>query len=503
MRNSFKDLIKHSAIYGLGQVLSRMASFLLLPIYTRYLTPTDYGIIAILDFTGTILAIVTGAGMAQAVTRYHFDVKSEEERNSVWWTGLTFLLAISTTFLLISLLFREGLAELTLGEGIHNGGFYFSLILPTICVGVIGQFLEGYVRVRKWSAIAVGINQFRLFLNVGLNVYFLAVMDLGITGILIGNLITGTIITIAFFILFVKSLSSFSFHQELVVKLWRFGGPLIVNAWLGCLMHQANRYFLRFFVDMEQVGIYSVAFSIGQGVYFLYILPFSMIWSVVVYEIAEQPDAKMIFSRVFEYTMYGLALFMLGISLFARTIIDVMATAEYMSAAEVIPIICLSYLFYGLHEHFKVPVMLAKRTMTLIPVSGFAVVANIGSNLLLIPLFGTIGAAWASVVTFAVFSFVGLYRYRKISVFEYPFKRFSLVLTSMIFSLVAFQVFIEEAQISWKAMGVGALLWIFWLVVLFGYPLRNALKNYSWEDMKSVFVKSSQETAPLVDSGKA
>ena len=101
MRSSSVDLIKHSAIYGLGQVLARITSFLLLPIYTRYLTPADYGVIAIMDFVATILAILIGAGMSNAATRYHFDVKSEEERNSVSWTGLTFLLGISTAFILL------------------------------------------------------------------------------------------------------------------------------------------------------------------------------------------------------------------------------------------------------------------------------------------------------------------------------------------------------------------------------------------------------------------
>jgi len=503
MRDSFKDLIKHSAIYGFGQVLSSMASFLLLPVYTRYLTPADYGVIALLDFVSTILAILIGAGMTQAVIRYHFEATSDEERNSVWWTGFTFLLCMSATFLLLGLLFREGLAELALGEGVQNGRFFFVLMLPTMWVNVVGQFLQGYVRVRKWSMLAVGMSGFRLFLNIGLNVYLLAVMDLSITGILIGNLITGSIFTVALFIVFIKSLSSYSFHQELVVKFWRFGGPLIVHVLLVSVLHQANRYILRFFVDMEQVGIYSVALGIGQGVYFLCILPFSMIWNVVVYEIAEESDAKMIFSRVFEYVMYGLALFMLGISLFAKTILEIMVTAEFIPAAQYIPVICLAYLFYGLHEHFKVPVMLAKRTVMLLPVSVLAVSVNIGTSILLIPFLGTSGAVWASVVAFAVFSFGGLYRYRKIDVIEYPLKRLGLVLTFMIFTVVAFQIFVEGEPISWNTLGLGSMIWVIWLLALFGSPLRNLFKHYNWEDIKKVFLKNGQKAPQLVDGEKA
>jgi len=228
-----------------------------------------------------------------------------------------------------------------------------------------------------------------------------------------------------------------------------------------------------------------------------------MIWRVVVYEIAEQPDSKMMFSRVFEYVTYGLALFLLGISLFAKPILEIMVTAEYLPAAEFIPIICLAYLLFSLHEHFRVPVMLAKRTVTLLPVSVLAVCINISFNLLLIPRFGTIAAVWVSVLTFSVFSFVGLYRYRKIDVIEYPFKRFGLVLSSMIVTFVAYWFLVEGEQTSWNTMGLGALLWVFWLVGLFGGPVRALLKHYNWEDIKKFFLKNNPESSQLVDGGKA
>jgi len=501
MGNSHKDLIKHSAIYGFGQILSKMASFLLLPIYTRYLTPADYGVIAILDFVTTLLAIMIGAGMAQAVTRYHFESNSEGEQNSVWWTGLTFLLGISTAFLLLAFQFREGLAGLTLGESIIHGGFYYALILPTMWLNLITEFLDGYIRVRKWSTISVCVNLFRLFFNVGLNVFFLAVMDLGITGILIGNLITGAVVLVTFLIIFIRSMDSYSFHRPLVVKFWRFGGPLIVTALLGTAMHQVSRYLLRYFVDMDQVGIYSVGLGIGQGVYFLFILPFCMIWNVLVYEIAEQPNARKIFSSVFEYVTYGLALFLLGLSLFAKPILEIMVTAEYLSAAEFIPILCVGYLLYSLHEHFQVPVLLAKRTMTLLPVAGLAVCVNIGFTLFFIPVIGTVGAAWASVVQFAVYSFVGLYRYRKIDEIPYPFKRVGLALVSMIITFVVYQLLVEGEPTSWKTLGIGALLWVFWLTAIFARPLRELSKHYDWEDIKKVFQKSDQGATQLIDEG--
>src|SRR4029079_15405502 len=88
--------IKHSGVYGLGQVLSRLASVLMLPLYTHYLRPADYGTIAILDLTAGILTIVVGGGMVSAVSRHHFDTDVPHEQNAVWWTGLMVVVALAT-----------------------------------------------------------------------------------------------------------------------------------------------------------------------------------------------------------------------------------------------------------------------------------------------------------------------------------------------------------------------------------------------------------------------
>ena len=91
--------------------------------------------------------------------------------------------------------FREHLAYWTLGPTVEQGGFFFSLILPTVCLSIVWQVLDVYLRVRKWSGTSVGVNFFRLIQNVSLNVYFLAALDWGVTGVLTGNLLAGAVAT--------------------------------------------------------------------------------------------------------------------------------------------------------------------------------------------------------------------------------------------------------------------------------------------------------------------
>ena len=480
LARTYRDLLKHSGIYGLGQILSRLASFLLLPIYTTYLRPTDYGNIAILDLTSSMLGILISAGMGAAVTRYHFEARDEAERDQVWWTGLVFIVLVATAIVLPSILCRDGLALLTLGADIEQGGFYYALVLSTLWFGVIGQLPDEYLRVRKWSGVSVLVNLVRLLLNVGLNVYFLAVFHLGVMGILLGNLITTVVTTVALLVIFVQGRGRFTFHRSLVCKLWRFSGPLLVTALLSTVMHQADRYLLRLFVDMSQIGIYSLAYTIGQAVNTLCLLPFSAIWGVVMYEIAEQPDAKYIYARIFQYFVYGLALIMLGVALFAKHILAIMVPPDYLQSADLIPIVCLGYLFFSLNEHFKVPVLLAKRT-TAIPLIVFtAATTNIGANLLLIPLFGLAGAAWASVVTFATYSFLGLWRYRTIDRYEYPLLRCGAILAGMIASVLGFRS-LSYLYDHYGEIIVAAAICAFWAVFLFAPLLLKCFgRHFRW-----------------------
>lgn len=469
-----RDILKHSSIYGIGQILGRVASLLLLPLYTRCLVPADYGVVAILDLTAGILAVLIGAGMASAVTRFHFDADGEQWHDRVWWTGLSYV-ALSSSLLIAPMwLGRDWLAELTLGADIANGANFYALALATMWFGTFTEVFDAYLRVQKRSALFVALSFLRLLLNVGLNVYFLVVRGDGIAGLLIGNLLATAAYTLTMFAIFYGSRGRCVFDRPMATKLLRFGGPLIATALLSMVIHEADRYFLRVWVDLDQVGLYSLAYKIGQAVNMLCLMPFTAIWGVVVYEIARSPDAKRQYAAVFEHFVAGLSLVMLAASLFARPLLMWLTTAEYAAAADLVPIICLGYLCFSLHEHFRVPVLLAKQTRSLVPVYLFAALLNLACNVVLIPRWHAAGAAWASVITYAGFSAFGLLRYRQIDVIPYPFRRCGEIVVGMSLSWIACQqVVVLSPVVGWS---LSIAVWLAWAALLFG---RSAIEFLS------------------------
>lgn len=480
LTSAYRDLLKHSSIYGLGHILSRLASVVLLPVYTRYLTPADYGCIALLDLTAAVLTIFVGSGMASAVTRYHFEWDEPAKRGRVWWTGLTFV-AVMATVLVVPAWFARGvLAELTLGPDIAEGPFYFTLALPTIWFGTVTQVAAAYLRVQKWSGLVVGLSLVRLLLNIAINVYFLVVLGLGVAGLLWGNLIASVVTMAAMWGVFAMSEGRYRFDWPLARALWRYGAPLIVTSLLALIMHDADRYLLRLFLDLHDVGVYSLAYNIGHSVEAMCVMPFASIWGVVVFEIAARPDAKQVYAQVFEYFVFGLGLVMFGVCLFAKPLLAVLADEQYAGAADLVPVVCLAYLFFGLHDHFRVPALIAKRTVSLLPAFVVAAAANLGLNFALIPVMGASGAAWASVVTFAIFSFVGLWRYRLIDRYPYPLARCGVRLAGMVACYAAYRG-LEQMQVPrlWL-VGAGVALWAGWATILFGDLARRALRGRLW-----------------------
>lgn len=426
-----RELFRHSAIYAVGQILTRMASVMLLPLYTHCLTPEDYGITAILDLTASILSLMIGGGMVTAVTRFHFDHDSEEHRDRVWWTGLTWISLAAIAILLPLWLARHWLSGLTLGSAQVSGPWFYTLTLLTTWAYVVGNICDTYLRVQKWSGLFVIVSLLRLLLNVGLNVWLLAGLQMGVQGLLLGNLLATVLHSAALLAIFAITRGTFRFDVDIARQLFRFSLPLVVMALLCMLMHEADRYVLRVLVSMDQVGVYSLAHKIGFAVNTLCLMPFISIWHVAVYDIDRLPDSGQIFARIYRWFTSGLGILLLGAALVVHPILPLLTPDAYGDAIDLVSVILLGFFFFGLQIQFEVPALLARRPGLLTIGSVVGVIVNLAANLLLIPRFGVWGAGWAGVVTYAACSFTIYARCRGARQISYPWLHTALLVPAL------------------------------------------------------------------------
>jgi len=488
-----RDLLKHSSIYAIGQILTRMASILLLPLYTYCLTPADYGVTAILDLTTTILGLLIGGGMVTAVTRFHFDNESKEHHDRVWWTGLAYVTIAATIVLFPMWLGRQILSDLTLGSGLSQGPYFYTLALVTTWLSAVACIFDAYLRVKKWSGVFVLISMGRLLLNVSLNVWFLVGLKLGVEGLLIGNLIATAVHSAALLAVFIRSRGPFCIDRDLAGRLVHFSAPLVATALLSMLMHEADRYVLRVMVGMEEVGVYSLAHKIGFAVNTLCLLPFSSIWHVAIYDIEKMPNARQVFGQVFGWFTSGLGILLLGASLTVHPILPWLTPESYGEAIDLIAVILLGFYFFGLSFQFEVPALLTKRSMLMVPGSVAGVAVNISANVMLIPWIGAWGAAWAGVLTYVVYSFCILAACRFAMKLSYPWMRSSLAtagicVTYVVVRFVCFPLLNDAWQLALSVLVCGL-----WAMALFG---RDALNWWTTRDETENVV----EDAPVIET---
>lgn len=452
-----RDLLKHSSVYAVGQILTRLASVLLLPMYTRCLSAEDYGVTAILDLTAALLWILIGGGIASAVTRFHFDDHAPQQTDRVWWTGLAYVSVIATGVLLPLYVGRQTLSALLLGPGESNGATFCTLTLCTVWFSIVGSVLDSYLRVQKWSGLFVVTSLGRLLLNVSLNIWFLLKLELGVQGLLWGNLAAGVLHTLVLLAVFVRSRGPIRLDLSIAGQLFRFCWPLILTGLLSMLMHEADRFVLRAVWSLHEVGVYSLAHKIGFAVNTLCLMPFISIWHVAIYDIHAMPDSRKMFSRVFDWFTSGLGILLLGASLIVHPLLPLLTPDAYAGAADLVSVILLGFFFFGLQIQFEVPALLTKRTGLLVPGTALGVVVNIVCNLLLVPVIGAWGAAWAGVVTYAACSFTILAMCRKAIRFSYPWRKSSLVLLGLCATYVAcrYGVFPRVGLIGQVAVSVG------------------------------------------------
>lgn len=438
-----KDLLRHSSIYAVGQILTRFASVLLLPLYTNCLSPADYGVVGILDTTAAILSLMIGGGMVTAVTRFHFERPSEEDHDRTWWTGLTWVALAAVVVLTPMWLGRQTLVHLTLPHGVSNGEWLYTLVIVTILVQLVGQLIDGYLRVLKWSGVFVSISLCRLLLNVGLNVWFLVGLKYGVEGLFMGNLLASAAHTIVLLGVFVCTRGPYKFSMSLATNLVRFSAPLMVTAFLAMLMHESNRYILVYLVSDRDLGVYAFAQKIGFAVSTLCLLPFSSIWQVAIYDINRQENSDEQFEQIFGWFVYGLGILLLGAALSVHPILPLLTPDAFGPAVELISVMLLALFVYGLQMQFEVPALLAKRTALLVPGSVAGVITNVLFNSLLVPRLGLWGAAWASVATYSAYSFTTLLICRKVRTLAYPWRQSLAAAVGLVASylIVRFYVF--------------------------------------------------------------
>jgi len=420
MVGEMKKLLKHSAVYGVGNILSKLIGMALMPVYTRYLSPQDYGIIELLNLTLNLITIIVGMGLSSAVLRFYFNTDSEKERNSIVSTAILFVSGFAITIVLITLYFDE---ELTLLLFKNKGlTVYFDLMIITFFFSGLIEIPLVLLRAQERSGTFTVVIILRLILALSLNIYFIVIAEWGVKGFLVSSLTTSVTISLIL-VITTLSRSPVTFSYKHLKTMVIFSLPLIPSALGMFWINFGDRFFLKQFYTDWHVGIYSLGYMFAMMISQLVGQPFFLIWSTRMYEIIRMKDGKRIYAKFCTYLAVIISFAGLGLSLTIPDVMKIVPSEQFYGAHVVVPIIALGYMFREISDFFRGALFIAKRTVYVGLTLFLTSIVCTLMYFILIPHFAMMGAAVSTLITFAFMAFTMLYFGQKVMPIPYEYRR--------------------------------------------------------------------------------
>jgi O-antigen/teichoic acid export membrane protein len=398
-----KRLGKHTAIYGIGGLLSRIIAVLLLPLYTHYLGPVGFGKIETIVALTTVLVIVLRLGISSAFFRFYFDTKDEEQRTIVVRTSFWFTMTMATAGLVVGFILATPIAHaLKLGDD--------PWLVRAAFVGLWAQMnyeqLTSLFRVEERSVSFVLASVANVLITVGATVLLVIGLDKGPTGAVVGNFV-GTLCVYVVLLAYRRYQLGLQFSRDLLQQMNRFGMPLVPSALALWAISFISRIFIGQFKGQAEVGVFSVAVRISSAIVFL-MIAFRLAWPAFAYSIDDDREAKRTYAYVLTYLLFVCAWVSVALGVLAPWIVELLAPqASFQRAADAVALLAFASTAYAGYTVVAIGIGRAKQTQFNWIVSGVAAIVNVILNVILIPPYGMIGAAIAAAAAYLVL-FLGM-----------------------------------------------------------------------------------------------
>ncbi len=445
---SIKLLGKQSLIYGFGHIITRLVTFLLLPLYTNHFTPEEYGIVALFYTFVPLLNIVVRYGMGAAFLKNY--VPAEKKERIEIMTNVIFSLFISgIPFLVLFYFFREDLSFVFFGV---SNPSYIVIMAMIIFFDTIWSIPMLSLRAENRPHLFILLS----FLNVGItlicNLVFIIIFKQNISSIFISNLIASSTI---FILVLPYIYQKFKFSSLSIVK-WKkilsFAFPFLPAGLFAMVMEVADRYILKLLTDLETVGIYNAGYKIGV-LMLLVVNGFNMGWQP--YFLEKNFDSRNeIYPRINSIVLAILGFIWIFLLFWADDLIKTsffgltFFGSDFFESLNIIPWVGLSYFFYGFY-HLQTPgVFLKNRPKYAAWTRLFGAISNIVLCFYFIPIFGAIGAAYATCISFGLMALLMFFINRYLISVNLEFKNLFIIFSLLILSYMGFSSFDDSSIIN-------------------------------------------------------
>ena len=478
MYEQLRGLFRHSAGYTVGAALSKAFAFILVPILTRSLVQADYGAYVLLSAGAGALAVLYELGISSSLMRFYYDYDDPRERAR--YLGSVWLFSILVT-LAVSLLLTFGGAPIL--RSLFSGISFWPYVVATIwstwlsTASVIPWVL---MRVHEQSTrfVVLAVAQSAALL-VAVLVYVVA-LNMGLLGAVLA-LFTESLLFFVFFTVYALRNASLSVRWHYLPPSLAFGLPVLLLQTGWWVLDASDRFILRSLTTLDVVAVYSVGYAIGR-LLIMVSQAINSAWTPFFYATVKEdrPDAKEIFAYTATYFTLAISAAGIVIVVFTREAVLFFGGREYLDAVLVTPLVVLGAVAQGM---FYVPsrgMFLQKRTHLFPFILAAGAAVNIGLNFALIPVWGMMGAAVATLAGYAItvaLTFIISQRYYHV---DYQARRLTCILATLVAVAAAATLYRPSTLgplVAWKVVLLAAGPITLWATRFFEPRERQAIRR--------------------------
>lgn len=473
MADGLKKTLSHTAIYGIGNALQRIVGFLMLPIYTRYLSPADYGVISMMQILLDLTSLFFGMQIATAVFRHYYKEKEEAARKEVLSTALGFVIITKGAGALLLSIAATPASFLLFGDASYSN--YVGLFAFALLTDSLGFIPFQYIRIRDKPYLFVSLSVIKLAVQLSMNIWFIIVLGMGVMGVIYSSVLSGALIGGAMAIALLRHTGwriSWRRAQGLIGYSW----PLIGAGFLSLYLTAGNRVVVSRIHGLDQLGLLALASQIALVMRSLVWQPFNQVWGPKRFQLMESDQGRQVYERAFVLVTVVLVGAGAALAVFAEEFIEIMSASAFHDASRLVPVLVLAETLRCMTLFSNTPLLVADRTIEMLKASLIAAGVFTFALVTIVPYWGAMGAAVAAVINAVVTMWWVTAHAREQGELRLPWNKFFAAL-SMACIAVVFAELAPEAWIPAILVKTGILLCLLLSVYLSPVIVSDERRN--------------------------
>ncbi|HYH18723.1 MAG TPA: oligosaccharide flippase family protein [Azospirillum sp.] len=393
MASEAATVFRHGWIYLVANIVNRAAGLLLLPLYTKVLTPTEFGIYGLIVVFCDLLAVMLMIGLNNAFTVVYFEYAEEPARRRVVSTCVLALSGAMLVLLALCWPIGVGLSWALFGEA--GEARVIAIALGSIALTTVFELALAYYRVKKRSVLCLGISVAKAVALISLNALFLLTLEWHVEGIFLANAVAFAILGLTLGAVILAE-NGLGFSGAVLRRVVTLGLPYMPQSLLDITNNVVARWLLNVMLTTAAVGLFTFGLRLAQILFMFLTASFLQIWSVRRLEAQHEGEDRGQADLVFHLFLTLLTAAALGMALTTPEILWLIASPDYAPVLPCMPLLVLSFVLHGARMQPEVALMKAKRMAVLPWISAASLAVGTAMAVVMVTAWGLVGAALAN-----------------------------------------------------------------------------------------------------------